>query len=120
MEQTLIQLITDAGTTFLHSVNWLFVAVFTLLTWLLNEGADHPTSFKWLNWLQNISKPVRALIFGLLLAIPFAWLYDCKTKEDISGLIYAIFIGMAVWKMGIDKVVNWVKEYILKLKKPTP
>ena len=115
MEQTLIQLITEAAIGFLHSVNWIFVVVFTLLTWLLNEGTDHPTSFKWLNWLQSVSKPVRALVFGLLLAIPFAWLYECKTKEDFTGLIYAIFIGMAVWKLGIDWLIGWVKKNIFKV-----
>jgi hypothetical protein len=110
MEQNLLELMKDGFLEVFNKANWIFVAIFVILTWLLNIGTDHPSNFKWLNWMQKISKPIRAFFFGLLLSVPFVWLYGLATKTDYAGILYGIFIGMGIWKLGPD----WVFKIIIK------
>ena len=112
MEQSLIQQLWGGVQLLFANVNWMFVPIFIVIMWLFNEGTNSQTRFKWLNWLQNINKSFRVLIGGLILGVPYCWIYGLNTKEEIVGVLYAILIGMVIWKMGIDTVFEWIKKKV--------
>ena len=119
MEQTLIQQLWGGIQVLLASINWVFVPVFIVIMWLLNEGADSTTNFKWLNWLQKIPKGWRVFIGGILLAIPFAWVYNLTSKTEIASLLYSVLVGMIAWKLGIENIFQWFKDKVWHNGKPT-
>jgi len=86
------------------------MVVFMLVTWLINFGSQHPTQAQWLNWITKIPQTLFVLIFGFLLAILYAYLNDLRAKTDISGLLYAIILGMVIYKLGLNKFEAWVKK----------
>jgi len=118
METTFIAQLWSGITAFFTSINWLFVVVFIVVIWLLNEGTDSQNSFTWLNWLQQIPKGWRTFLGGILLAIIFAFFYDLKAKADFASLIYSVLLGMIVWKLGLNTVFEWFKQKIWLSKPP--
>lgn len=112
METTFISQILSGITQFFQSVNWLFVIVFIVVSWLLNEGTESESSFRWLNWLKKIPKAWRTFMGGLILAVLFAFLYDIRSKIDFASLIYSLLVSMVIWKLGINTFFTWFKSKI--------
>ncbi len=120
METTFIAQLWAGITSFFASINWLFVVLFIVVMWLLNEGADSKGTFTWLNWLQSIPKAWRTFLGGILLATAFAFFYDLKSKVDYAGLLYSVLLGMIIWKLGINQAFEWFKQRVWLGNKPTP
>lgn len=112
METTFIEQIWAGVKLFFQNVNWLYVVVFIVIAWLLNEGTESVSGFKWLNWLQKISKAWRTFLGGLILAIFFAYVYDLNAKVDFASLIYSLLVSMVIWKLGINAFFNWFKSKV--------
>jgi hypothetical protein len=112
MEATFIAQLWSGIEAFFTSINWLFVVIFIIIMWLMNEGTDSKNTFSWLDWLQPIPKAWRTFIGGLLLATVFAFFYDIKAKADYAGLLYSVLIGMVIWKLGINSVFEWFKQKV--------
>lgn len=110
MEQSFIDQLWAGVQLWFANINWMFVPIFIIVTWLFNEGTDSQKTLKWLNWLQKIGRTWRVLIGGIILGIPYCWIYNLNNKEEIVGVIYAILVGMIMWKMGIDTVFEWIKK----------
>jgi uncharacterized membrane protein len=105
MEELFIVKFWDAVKEFMDSINWLFMLLFMIITWLVNAGAnikklkDDKTYQAWF-----------VLALGVVLSILYGYLNDITTKEGITGLLFAIIAGMVVWKLGISKFEDWIKS----------
>lgn len=111
MEELFTQQLWGGVKLFFDNVDWLFMVVFMLSTSLINFGVEHPSKFQWLNWLQNtISQTLFVFIWGCLLAAGYSYLEGVKTKPEIAGLIYSILLGMVIWKLGINKIEDYLKS----------
>jgi len=114
MEDLFITQILEGFKAFLMSIDWLFMVVFMLVTWLFNAGAKHPTKAKPLNFVQKIHPALFPLLLGVIIAIGYAYLRGFKTKDEIASLLYAIIFGMVIWKLGFNKFETWVENKLLK------
>jgi hypothetical protein len=116
MEETIIQSITDSFSNILDVVNWAYVAVTILLTWLVNELIKTITMPKWLKWFKNLNA-WRALTIGSVFLIPlFAFFGRFQSREEYYGLFISLMLSMILYAIGIKSVLKWVKTLILKIK----
>ena len=114
MEYFFLQALWEAIKAFIGSVNLIFMIIFMLVTWLLNAGSKNPKKFSSMNWIQKIHPALFPLILGFMLAIIYAYLNDMREKADISGLLYAVLLGMVIWKLGFNKFEAWVNKKLFE------
>lgn len=111
IEQTIIQSIQEGFLNFLRMVNWLFVVVFIILAWLINDTAESTNKYTtWLNWWSAIPKAFRTLIAGFILIAIFAWAFDYNTKQEITEMLFGIIVSMVIYKIGIKQFLTWVSQ----------
>ena len=106
----------NAIKAFIAFVNWLFVIVFILLAWLINDTAENKNGANWFNWFNRIPKILRSLGIGLLLAAVFYWGFNYHHRQEVMGLMFSIVVTMVIYKIGVDKVLRWVSKTFLKIK----
>lgn len=109
MEQFFLTQLWEAVKLWFNSIDLVFMVIFMLVTWLINFGSQHPTQLQWLNWIQKIPQTLFVLILGFILAIVYAYLNDMRAKADISSLLYAILLGMVIYKLGFKQFEDWLK-----------
>jgi len=115
MEESIIQNITSSFTDILGIVNWIFVSITILLTWLVNELIKKVAMPKWLKWFKNLNS-WRALTIGSIILIPlFAFFGRFTTREEYYGLFISLMISMILYAIGIKTVLEWFKTVILKI-----
>lgn len=104
-----LNIIIDSFKQLVASVNWLFVIVFMLITWLLNDTSE-ATNTNYLTWFSKIPKAVRALIIGVVSILVFAWVYNITAKTEIFKLLLSLIMAMAVYKFGIHKAFRFISK----------
>lgn len=97
-------------------INWVFLIIFIVVAWLINDITDAKNIASWLLWLKPIPKAIRALIVGILLIILFTWVFKLKTPFEIFKLIISLLFSMVVFKIGIDKVLKAISTRLFGLK----
>lgn len=108
MEELFISKFWDAVKEFFDSINWLFMLIFMIITWLVNASLQ-------LKKLEDRTlQSWFVLVIGVGLAILYAYLYDIWDKPGIAGLLYGILAGMVIWKLGISKFEEFIKNKIWK------
>ena len=116
IKESFIDHIISGSTSFINMINWLFVVVFIIICWLINDISASEEKFKWLNWYAKIPKILRSLISGILLMTVFYWAFQYKTRIEVVEMLFSILFSMVIYKIGIDKVLNWVSQRLgLKL-----
>jgi len=115
MEETIIQSITSSFGEVLHLINWIFVVVTILLSWLVNELVQKFTMPKWLRWFKNLNA-WRALTIGTFILMPlFAYFGRFTVREEYFGLFISLMVSMIIYAIGIKTVIGWVKKMVLKI-----
>jgi hypothetical protein len=99
--------ITDAVKIFVSYINWVYVLVFMLATWLINDTAD-ASNVSWLNWFSKVPKAVRSVIIGLLLIVQFMYVFKFTGRLEIFKMILSLLLGMVIFKFGINKIFAWL------------
>ncbi|MDD5358564.1 MAG: hypothetical protein PHX80_05415 [Candidatus Nanoarchaeia archaeon] len=89
-------------------VNWLYILIFMLLAYLINDFTDATNVANWLTWLSKIPKAIRSLIIGLLLIIVFAWAFGLPSRFDVFRMLLSLLMAMVIYKFGIDKAFKWI------------
>jgi Mn2+/Fe2+ NRAMP family transporter len=102
--------IGEAFKQFISYINWLFVLIFMLSTWLINDTADATNFGLAFNWLNKIPKALRTLIIGFNVLILFAWTFGLHTKIEVFKLVLSLLISMVIYKFGINKIFNWISQ----------
>lgn len=109
VESFSLSAITDSVKLLINSVNWLFVLVFMLVTWLLNDTSE-ATNTKQIAWFTRIPKAIRALFIGLAFIWLFAWVDQTTTREGIFKLILSLLMAMVIFKFGIDRILRYISK----------
>jgi hypothetical protein len=99
-----------------NMVNWLFVVVYMLSMWLINEYTDSNKKGKKLNRVRLVPKFARVVIWGALLAGFFFWAFRYDTREDVVELFFSILVSMLIYRLGIRKIFDWLSPRVLKTK----
>ena len=95
---------------FIYFIYWLFVVVFILLAWLINDTAAAKNKLTWFSWFDKIPKTLRSLGIGLLLAALFYWGFGYSGRTEVMSLIFSVIVTMVIYKIGIDKVLKWISK----------
>lgn len=99
---------TEAVKLFASYVNWLFIFVFMLLSWLINDTADAVNAGKWLSFLSNIPRTVRAIFIGIFIIVVFMWVFELRARMDIFKMFLSLLLAMVIYKLGINKIFAWL------------
>jgi len=89
-------------------LNYLFIAIFIVSAWLINDTADAENAVKWMNWWSKVPKILRSLIIGAVWIVIFIWVFRYTAREEIFGLILSLLASMVIYKVGIDKLLRWL------------
>lgn len=116
VSESIIQHIKDGTLSFLDLINWLYIVIFVIIAWLINDTSEATNTGIWLNWFAKIPKGLRTFIIGLLLAMAFYWMFSYNTRLDVFGLFCSLIFGMVVYKIGIDQIFAYISSNWLKLK----
>lgn len=109
IESFSLSIIFDSLKVLVSSVNWLFVIVFMLVTWLLNDTSEATNTSTW-NWFNKTPKAIRALFIGIIGIILFAYVYQVHSREEIFKLILSLLMAMVIYKFGIDRVLRYLSK----------
>jgi hypothetical protein len=107
-----IGIITDSVKHLISSVNWFFILVFMLVTWILNDTSEAVNTGSWFNWFAKIPKGLRALSIGLFGIVLFAWTFKITGRTEIFNLVLSLIMAMAVYKLGVDKIFRFISTRI--------
>ena len=108
MEELFFTKIWEAVKLFFENIDWLFVLLFMLITWLLLEGITSITK------LNKAITTICVLVIGVILASLYAYIYDRGGKLEFANLFYSVLMGMVLYKIGIDKLLEAIKNKLLK------
>jgi hypothetical protein len=109
IEELFITQVWEAIKELFGSIDWFFVVIFMLLTWLVVEFINPKEG----QWKKSIVTLVVA-IFGILMASLYAFVYNVSGKSDIADLFYSVMMGMIIYKIGIYKVAEYIKSKFKK------
>ena len=111
VNQEFLQKIWGGLLDFIGYLNWGFIVAFIIFSGIINMYAKAENKAGWLNWLNKIPTAIWILLFGILLAILWWWgILAVKGKQEAIGLLFSIFFAMGVYKMGVDKLINWIAQ----------
>ncbi len=111
VESFSLSIIIDSLKQLIVSVNWLFVIVFMLVTWLVNDTSEAINTNS-PNWFNKIPKVIRALFIGILGIILFAWSNQVQSRSEIFKLILSLLMAMVIFKFGINKILRYLSTRI--------
>jgi len=114
MEELVWQNLQEGFKTLLGYIEWVYMVVFILVTWLFNSYTFSKSKAGHLNVLQRIPPHVWAVIIGMLLAIFWVWGFDCNSKDCIVGLFFTLIFAMVIYKFGIGKLLEYAAKKRLK------
>ena len=92
---------------FLNQINWLFIVVFIILAYTINEAVERKNSF-----ISKINRFFRAIIIAIPLAALFIFLFDMYTKTHIANLIMSIIFATFIYQLGIKTILDQIKKYL--------
>jgi hypothetical protein len=117
VHESLVSNVKDGFLTFILFVNWLYMTVFILSAWLINDVSDAVNpSTKWMNWFNKIPKILRSIIIGIVWAIVFYWGFEYESRIEVMEMVFSMLLGMVLYRIGINKVLKWISINVLKLK----
>lgn len=108
LEKSIVEHFVAAGKDFLQYIDWLFMIVFIIITWLTSKSASATNMASWLNWLAKVPNLLIALGIGLILTVIFYYLFDYSGKEGIRTMLMSLLFSLVVYKIGIDKFLKWL------------
>ena len=107
MEELFYTKLWEAIKIFADAIDWFFVVIFMLITWLTIEGVRMLLK-KW--QLGKTAITVFVLVLGVILASLYAYVYAINDKEGVADLFYSVLAGMVIYKVGIDRLLDFVKS----------
>lgn len=106
----------DGVIEFWGMLDMLFIVTFIILSSGLNFYSLAENKASWLNFLRKVPTTIWVLIFGFIIAILFWALLDrYNSREDVMGLIMSIFVSMIIYKIGINRLLQWAFQKFLKI-----
>lgn len=94
-------------------VNWLFIIVFILSAWIMNDSIEAKNKVIKLNWFEKIPKIIRSLFIGIIWAVFFYWAFGYDNRKEVTGLVFSMLMSMVLYKCGIDYILKLISKKIL-------
>lgn len=114
MNELILENLKAAFTEMFAFVDWKYMVVFILLTWLFNSYTFSTKKATKLKQLQKVPAQVWALIIGLILAMFWIWAFSYQQKDEIVSLVFSLLGAMVLYKFGIDKLLNFINSKTIK------
>lgn len=115
LEQSFWQQLWNGFNSFISVINWLYVVCFILICWLVNDFSDSTNKAKWLGWLSNVPKILRACVIGILLIAIFFYLFDYHGRGDVKAMFFSLIASLTIFKFGIEKFLSIVSKKVFGL-----
>jgi hypothetical protein len=116
-QQSVISAATDGFNTFLQLMDWIYIIIFVVLAWLINDLTDAKNTATWLNWYQKIPKVVRTFILGLILMFVFGYFYRSIEREEYFSLFSSLIFSMVLYKLGLNWMFDKMSTYLFGFNK---
>lgn len=97
---------------FLGMINWLYVVVFIIVSWLVNDATEAENKFEWLAWYSKVPKVLRSLFSGLILMAVFYWAFSYSTRIEVVNMLFSLLLSMVLYKFGIDRILRFISERV--------
>lgn len=110
IEKSIVDHFYGAIIAFVNYVNWLYLVVFMLLTWLVGDYSQATNKAQWLSFLSKLPRLLLAAIVGILLIGVFYWGFDYSGKEDVMKMLFSILTALVIYKIGINRVFAWLSK----------
>lgn len=94
--------------TFWSYLNWVFIVAFIIVSGIFNMYVSAENKAPKLNWFRKVPMAIWVLCIGMIMACIFVFSYEIVDKADITGLLWSIIFSMGIYKLGIDKLTNWI------------
>jgi len=94
--------------TFWSYLNWVFIVAFIIVSGIFNMYVSAENKAPKLNWFRKVPMAIWVLCIGVIMACIFIFSYEIVDKADITGLLWSIIFSMGIYKLGIDKLINWI------------
>lgn len=94
--------------TFWSYLNWVFIVAFIIVSGIFNMYVSAENKALKLNWFRKVPMAIWVLCIGVIMACIFIFSYEIVGKADITGLLWSIIFSMGIYKLGIDKLINWI------------
>ena len=94
--------------TFWGYLNWVFIVAFIIVSGIFNMYVSAENKAPKLDWFRKVPMAIWVLCIGVIMACIFIFSYEIVGKADITGLLWSIIFSMGIYKLGIDKLINWI------------
>jgi|GEM_PF-4545453 len=94
--------------TFWSYLNWVFIVAFIIVSGIFNMYVSAENKAPKLDWFRKVPMAIWVLCIGIIMACIFIFSYEIVGKADITGLLWSIIFSMGIYKLGIDKLINWI------------
>lgn len=112
MEQQITQNLFGGIGEFLRLINWIYLLIFIISMWLINDFGESTNKAKWLTWFAKIHKGLRTFIMGIILIPIIGYFFRFNTREDYFAMFASLILGMVVWKLGVNAFFEWLRKKI--------
>jgi hypothetical protein len=111
-QQSVISSATEGFKTFLDRIDWIYLIIFVVAAWLINDFTDANNLSKWLDWLQKWPKALRTFLLGLVL-IPIVGYFNYSTvRDEYFNLLLSLVFGMVLYKMGLNYLFGIISSRV--------
>lgn len=113
VQESLTGNIKDGILTFIYFVNWLYMVVFVLSAWLINDSTESTNKLtKFMSWFNGVPKAARSFCIGILWMVIFGWGFRYDTRLDVMSLIFSLILAMVIYQYGVKKILEWISKKI--------
>lgn len=119
-QQSMISAAAEGFKTFLARIDWIYLIIFVVIAWLVNDFADAANLGKWLNWLQKWPKALRTFALGVILIPIVAYFNYSTVRDEYFNLVISLVFGMVLYKMGLNYIFEIISSRVFGIiKKPS-
>lgn len=116
-QQSVISAAQDGFKTFLGRIEWIYLIIFVVLAWLVNDFADAANMGKWLDWLTKIPKGLRTFLLGLVLMPIVGYFNHSAVRDEYFNLLISLIFGMVLYKLGLNYLFGIISTKVFGIVK---
>ena len=116
-QQSVTTAAAEGFKTFLGRIDWIYLIIFVVLAWLVNDFTDANNLSKWLNWLQTWPKALRTFLLGVILIPLVGYFNHSIVRDEYFNLLLSLVFGMVLYKMGLNYLFGIISSRVFGIVK---
>lgn len=116
-QQSVISSATEGFKTFLDRIDWIYLIIFVVAAWLINDFTDATNLSKWLDWLQKLPKALRTFLLGIVLIPIVAYFNYSTVRDEYFNLVISLVFGMVLYKLGLNYLFSIISSRVFGIVK---